>query len=61
MVMDEIGGVVNLKMANPNFILKTMNPDWSLKAIRNAILNKKVKIPLIETPEKKNVTEFSKL
>lgn len=43
--MNEIGGVVNLRMANPNFILKTINPDWSLKAIRIAILNDDIKIP----------------
>ena len=40
MVMSEMGNVINLKMANPNSILAAINPDWSIKVILDAILDK---------------------
>ena len=40
MVLDEVGSFINLKMANPNSILKTINPDWSISALLGVYKNK---------------------
>ena len=37
MVLEEVGGVINFKLANPNSILAAINPDWSIKAMLDSL------------------------
>lgn len=37
MVLEEVGGVINLRLANPKSILAAINPDWSIQALLDAL------------------------